>query len=188
MSITSTKELCPYQGFSIRTRHARGYRQPPPSMVSMFIEAVIVRVCIGVLHVIVTGHVRTRARSKFVTASRASKFEHWSSERSTAAQLYQKLLRFSVALASSFSRASCCGAHVTVTTLAIAAIVKYNQRISNVQVVVLWACSHCRPFRSMLKIASRSWRCFLSTCTRMLDSISTTLSPSLPFQRMVQDR
>ena len=53
------------------------------------------------------------------------------------------------------------------------AIVKYYKRISNVVV----RC--CRPFRSMLKIAGRAWMCFLSTCTRVLESTSITLSPSL---------
>ena len=73
------------------------------------------------------------------------------------------------------------GAHVIVTTPAIAVLVKYYQRISNIVVLSISINAQDCEY-------SGSWRCFLSTCTKMLDSISATLSPSLSPQRMVPDR
>ena len=85
-------------------------------------------------------------------------------------------------------------AHIVVTTSDGRAIVECHQRI-------LWyygpadsalTVAVCRPLPlrpgPMLKIASGSWECFLSTCTRMLDSISTTLFPLPPFRRSIRDR
>jgi hypothetical protein len=139
--------------------------------VHMFINHQILhyKVRIGVLHVIVHGIMCVRVRvargSKFVTASRASKFVLYSTALPPHI-LYQKLLRFSVALASSFLNTTkesptfwSCGSALTV--------VRFDQ------------CSGLRVGRGG------------ASCPHVREcwtSISTTLSPSLSFQRMVRDR